>query len=61
MVRVFEITNNQQGFSKLLTCLAKYYQHLSDIVIVFECTGSYVRNLRKFLKANNIFYCNSSS
>ena len=56
VVRIFEITNNQQGFSKLLTWLAKNYQHLSDFIIVFESTGSYERNLREFLKANNIYF-----
>ena len=55
MVRAFEIINNQQGFSKLLTCLAKYYQHLSDLVIAFESIDSYERNLREFLKANIFF------
>ena len=49
-----EITNNQQGLAKLLSCCVEYYQHLSDIIIAFEPTGGYERELREFLKLNKV-------
>ena len=49
-----EITNNQQGLAKLLSCCVEYYQHLSDIIIAFEPTGGYERELKKFLKLNKV-------
>jgi transposase len=49
-----EITNNQQGLAKLLSCCVEYYQHLSDIIIAFEPTGGYERELKEFLKLNKV-------
>jgi transposase len=49
-----EITNNQQGFVKLLFCCVEYYQHLSDIIIAFEPTRGYERELKEFLKLNKV-------
>lgn len=54
--KAFEVSNNQQGFTKLITCLVKHYQHLSELIIAFEPTGGYERNLRGFLKINNILF-----
>lgn len=50
----FEINNNQPGFTKFLSCLTKHYKCLSNIIVVFEPTGGYERNLREFLKSSKI-------
>lgn len=50
----FEVTNNAQGFNKLISCLIKHYRTLSDIIIVFEPTGGYERIFREFLKAKAV-------
>ena len=52
--KIFEVTNNDLGFSKLLFYLNKHYKSLLDIIIVFEPTGGYERNLREFLKSTKI-------
>ncbi len=46
-----EITNNQQGLAKLLSCCVEYYQHLSDIIIVFEPTGGYGASRKLFMNS----------
>ncbi len=46
----FSVINNESGFCKLLNCLNKNYQSLSEVIIVFEPTGGYERPLRNFLK-----------
>jgi transposase len=42
----FELTNNSEGFSKIINHITKYYKSLSKIIVVFEPTGGYERNLR---------------
>ncbi len=51
----FELTNNKNGYTKILNYLNKYYaQSLSEIIIVFEPTGGYEKNLREFLKSHKV-------
>ncbi len=51
IAKSFSVTNDESGFSKLLTCLNKNYQSLSEVIIVFEPTGGYEKCLRNFLKS----------
>ena len=49
-----ELNNNHAGFIKMIYHLNNHYQSLSAIVVVFEPTGGYERNLREFLKSVKI-------
>lgn len=50
----FELTNNDEGFAKMTSYLSQHYKSLSTIIITFEPTGGYERNLREYLKSNQI-------
>ena len=54
-----KVSNNQQGFARLLSYCIKYYKDLSNIIAVFEPTGGYERGLREFLKANALNFTTS--
>ena len=47
----FDVTNNEVGFINLIDSLCKNYDRLDNLIIVFEPTGGYERNLREFLKS----------
>jgi transposase len=51
-----EFANNQQGCGKFLSLCNKYYNDLSDIIIVFEPTGGYERKLSEFLKFSKVSF-----
>ncbi|WP_410521322.1 hypothetical protein [Candidatus Tisiphia endosymbiont of Myopa tessellatipennis] len=48
--KAFEVTNDQHGFTTILSTINKYYPVLSELIVVFEPTGGYEHNLREFLK-----------
>lgn len=48
------ISNDESGYTKLLNYLYKYYNQLSDLIIVFEPTGGYEQYLKTYLKKNKI-------
>lgn len=50
-----QISNNAQGFSNLLEYLSKHYQ-LSDVMLVFEPTGGYEKELEKYCIDKDIKY-----
>ena len=50
----FDVTNNESGFIKLIDSLCKHYDRLDNLIIVFEPTGGYERNLREFLKSREL-------
>ncbi|WP_341755260.1 hypothetical protein [Candidatus Tisiphia endosymbiont of Ptychoptera albimana] len=50
--KAFEVTNDQHGFTTMLSTINKYYPALSELIVVFEPTGGYEHNLREFLKIN---------
>ena len=49
-----EINNNQQGFAKFFSYLTKNYKSLANVIVLFEPTGGYERNLKEFLKSSKI-------
>ena len=50
----FEVNNDQDGFTKLLNYMTKHYKCLTNVIVVFEPTGGYERNLREFLKLSKV-------
>ncbi|WP_341753859.1 hypothetical protein [Candidatus Tisiphia endosymbiont of Dioctria rufipes] len=52
--KAFEVTNDQQGFTTMLSTINKHYTALSELNVVFEPTGGYEHNLREFLKINKL-------
>ncbi|WP_341751289.1 MULTISPECIES: IS110 family transposase [unclassified Candidatus Tisiphia] len=52
--KAFEVTNDQHGFTTMLSTINKYYPALSELIVVFEPTGGYEHNLREFLKINKL-------
>jgi transposase len=52
--KAFEVTNDQQGFTTMLSTINKHYQLLSELIVVFEPTGGYEYHLREFLKINKL-------
>ncbi|UCM92488.1 MULTISPECIES: IS110 family transposase [unclassified Candidatus Tisiphia] len=52
--KAFEVTNDQHGFTTMLSTINKYYPVLSELIVVFEPTGGYEYNLREFLKINKL-------